>query len=241
MRQGRARQRRKRGEHLKSTNGKPAVSARERKSVPRVVLGESDVATRQGLRMALEGGGIAVAAEADSADAVVEAAHRSDVCLISVDLPGGGLRAAAAVVAEHPDTAVIVLTGAADDDELVDAVRVGAVGYLVTDMTPTGLPSAVRAVMRGELAIPRSLTPVLADRLRERLGRRQVALRGRPGVELTTREWEVLDLMCDGLSTREIAGRLLISEITVRRHISAVLKKLRVESRRDAVKLLETA
>jgi DNA-binding NarL/FixJ family response regulator len=95
--------------------------------------------------------------------------------------------------------------------------------------------------MRGEFAIPRSLTPVLADRLRERLGRRQVALRGRPGVELTTREWEVLDLMCDRLSTRAIAGRLLISEITVRRHISAVLKKLRVGSRRDAVKLLETA
>jgi len=241
MRQGRARERRRRGEHLNATDGKSAVSTRQRKSAPRVVLGESDVATRQGLRMALEAGGIAVAAEAESADAVVEEVPGSDVCLISVDLPGGGLRAAAAIVAEHPDTAVIVLTSAADEEELVDAVRVGAVGYLVTDMTPAGLPEAVRAVMRGELAIPRALTPVLADRLRERLGRRQVALRGRPGVELTTREWEVLDLMCDGLSTREIAGRLLISEITVRRHISAVLKKLRVGSRRDAVKLLETA
>jgi two-component system, NarL family, nitrate/nitrite response regulator NarL len=239
MRQVRARERRKRGEHLKSANGdQPAP---ERKSAPRVVLGESDAATRQGLRMALEEGGIEVAAETDSADALVEAAHHCDVCLISVDLPGGGMRAAAAVVAEHPDTAVIVLTSAADEEELVDAIRVGASGYLVTDIAPAGLPSAVRAVMRGELAIPRSLTPVLADRLRERLGRRQVALRGRPGVELTTREWEVLDLMCDGLTTREIAGRLLISEITVRRHISAVLKKLRVGSRSDAVKLLETA
>src|ERR1051325_3919689 len=216
MRQVRAGARRRRCEHLTSNDGKPAVSTRQRTDAPRVVLGESDVATRQGLRMALEGGGISVAAEADSADEVVEAAHRCDVCLISVGLPGGGLRAAAAVVAEHPDTAVIILSSAAEENELVDAVRVGAVGYLVTDMTPAGLPEAVRAVMRGELAIPRALTPVLADRLRERLGRRQVALRGRPGVELTTREWEVLDLMCDGLSTREIAGRLLISEITVR-------------------------
>jgi two-component system NarL family response regulator len=99
----------------------------------------------------------------------------------------------------------------------------------------------VHAVLRGEIAIPRALVTVLAERLRDRLGRRQLALRDRPGVELTTREWEVLDLMCDGLTTREIAKRLLISEITVRRHISAVLKKLRVPSRRDAVKLLETA
>lgn len=224
---------------MNSANGNQP--APERTSPPRVVLGESDAATRQGLRMALEEDGITVAAETHSADALVEAAHHCEVCLVSVDLPGGGLRAAAAVVADHPDTAVIVLTRAADEEELVDAIRVGASGYLVTDMAPTGLPSAVRAVMRGELAIPRALTPVLADRLRDRLGRRHVALRGRPGVELTTREWEVLDLMCDGLTTREIAGRLLISEITVRRHISAVLKKLRVGSRSDAVKLLETA
>ena len=216
-------------------------AAKPEPKAPRVVLAESDVATRQGLRMALESGGIQVAAEVDSADALVAAARRSDVCLIRVDLPGGGIRAAAAVVAEHPETAVIVLTSSANEDELIDAVRVGAAGYLVTNMAPAGLPEAVRAVMRGELAIPRTLTAVLADRLRERLGRRQVALRGRPGVELTSREWEVLELMCDGHSTREIASRLLISEITVRRHISAVLKKLQVTTRRDAVKLLETA
>jgi DNA-binding NarL/FixJ family response regulator len=102
-------------------------------------------------------------------------------------------------------------------------VRVGAVGYIVTDIAPTRLPEAINAVLRGEVAIPR-LVSVLADRLRERLGRRHLALRDRPGVELTTREWEVLDLMCDGHSTRAIAGRLLISEITVRRHISAVCR-----------------
>ena len=177
----------------------------------------------------------------DSADAVVDEVAGADVCLISVDLPGGGIRAAAAIVAEHPDTAVIMLTGAAEDDELVDAVRVGAVGYIVTDVASTRLPEAINAVLRGEVAIPRLLVGVLADRLRERLGRRQLALRDRPGVELTTREWEVLDFMCDGLSTREIAGRLLISEITVRRHISAVMKKLHVASRGEAVKLLASA
>ena len=206
-----------------------------------VVLAETDVATRLGMRMALESAEITVAAELETADAVVDAAAEADVCLISVDLPGGGIRAAAAVAAEHPGTAVIMLASTPDGDELVDAVRVGAVGYLVKDIAPTRLPKAIRAVLRGELAIPRLLVGVLADRLRERLGRRHLALRNRPGVDLTTREWEVLDLMCDGLSTRETAARLVISEITVRRHITGVLKKLQVASRGDALKLLASA
>jgi DNA-binding NarL/FixJ family response regulator len=227
---------------LNSVNGKRKVAASPaRNGRTSVVLAESDVPTRLGIRMALESAGFRVAAEVDSADAVVDEVAGAEVCLISVDLPGGGIRAAAAIVAEHPDTAVIMLTGAAEDDELVDAVRVGAVGYIVTNVASTRLPEAINAVLRGEVAIPRLLVSVLADRLRERLGRRQLALRDRPGVELTTREWEVLDFMCDGLSTREIAGRLLISEITVRRHISAVMKKLHVASRREAVKLLASA
>ncbi|MFY9578341.1 MAG: response regulator transcription factor [Gaiellaceae bacterium] len=227
---------------MNSVNGKRKVAASQaRNGRPSVVLAETDVATRLGIRMALEGAGIRVAAEVDSANAVVDVVAGADACLISVNLPGGGIQAAAAVIAEHPDTAVIMLTGAAEGDELVDAVRVGAVGYIVTDVAPTHLPEAINAVLRGEVAIPRLLVSVLADRLRERLGRRELALRDRPGVELTTREWEVLDFMCDGLSTREIAGRLLISEITVRRHISAAMKKLHVGSRGEAVKLLASA
>ena len=227
---------------LNPVNGKPKIAASQaRNGRPSVVLAESDVATRLGIRMALESAGIRVAAEVDSANTIVDAVAGADVCLIGVDLPGGGIKAAAAIVAEHPDTAVIMLTGAAEGNELLDAVRVGAVGYIVTDVAPTRLPEAINAVLRGEMAIPRVLVSVLAERLRERFGRRHLALRDRPGVELTTREWEVLDFMCDGLSTREIAGRLLISEITVRRHISAVMKKLHVASRGEAVKLLASA
>src|SRR5947208_13864221 len=98
---------------LNSVNG-------ERKGIghPSVVLAESDVAMRQGIRLALESAGIAVAAEVESADALVDVAAEADVCLISMELPGGGIRAAAAIVAEHPGTAVIMLTGAADDQAL---------------------------------------------------------------------------------------------------------------------------
>ena len=227
---------------VSAVHGKRKVAAaRPKLSRPRAVIAENDIAVREGIRLALENDGIRVAGAVGSADDVVDIASGADVCLISVDLLGGGIRAAAAIVAEHPGTSVIMLTRVADHDELLEAVRVGAVGYIVTDISHTRFPAAVRAVLRNEFAIPRLLVGVLAERLRERLGRRQLALRGRPGVELTSREWEVLDLMCEGRSTREIAGALLISEITVRRHISAVLKKLHVASRGDALKLLESA
>jgi DNA-binding NarL/FixJ family response regulator len=96
-------------------------------------------------------------------------------------------------------------------------------------------------VAKGESAIPRSLVRALIDDYRDRPARRLVEARGGRGVDLTAREWEVLSLMRDDLSTREIADRLRISEVTVRRHISTVVKKLRVESRADALKLLQTA
>jgi DNA-binding NarL/FixJ family response regulator len=106
---------------------------------------------------------------------------------------------------------------------------------------PAGLTSAVRAVLKGEPAIPRALVGVLMERLRARSTRRHLSLPQRRGVDLTSREWEVLELMKAGASTREIAERLLISEITVRRHIGSVLKKLHVSSRREALRLLESA
>ena len=114
-------------------------------------------------------------------------------------------------------------------------------GYLPTTISPKRLPAVVRAVLLGELAIPRVLIPLLIDRLRERNARRHLMLPQRRGIDLTSREWEVLDLMREGLSTREIAARLLISEVTVRRHIGSVLKKLQVPSRGEALKLLQSA
>src|SRR5713226_2963766 len=139
-----------------------AHEGRERGALARngrasVVLAESDVATRQGIRLALENDGIRVAAEVASADAVVEVAAGADVCLISIDLAGGGIRAATAIVAEHPGTSVIMLTRVADDDELVEAIRVGAAGYIVTDSARTRFREVIHAVLRGEVAIPRLL------------------------------------------------------------------------------------
>jgi DNA-binding NarL/FixJ family response regulator len=103
------------------------------------------------------------------------------------------------------------------------------------------LPAVIRAVLLGEPAIPRPLVAVLINRLRGGEGRRHLQIPDGRGIDLTTREWEVLDGMKEGLSTREIAAKLLIAETTVRRHIGAVLKKLQVHSRREALELLRSA
>jgi DNA-binding NarL/FixJ family response regulator len=210
---------------------------------PRVVIAEGDAATRSGIRGVLEAAGMKICAEATSADAALAVIedHRPDIALVSADLEGGGIRTVAKISGRVPNAAVIVLATVVDGDGLVDAVRVGAAGYVAKSIKPASLVAAVRAVLKGEPAIPRALVGILMDRLRARATHRHLSLPQRRGVDLTSREWEVLELMKTGASTREIAERLLISEITVRRHIGSVLKKLQVSSRREALRLLESA
>src|SRR5205823_224953 len=117
-------------------------------------------------------------------------------------------------------------------------VQAGAIGYLSDDTDPDRLPYVVRGVMRGEAAIPRVLVSSLVDELRERRRRRAVLLKSRESVELTTREWEVLEELRRRASTKEIAETLSISEVTVRRHIGTLLHKLGVSDRKAAIALV---
>jgi DNA-binding NarL/FixJ family response regulator len=107
------------------------------------------------------------------------------------------------------------------------------------DIDPARLPLALMGVLDGEAALPRRLVSLLIEEFRERKRRRRIPLVGRRSVELTDREWEVLELMREGASTEEIAARLFISPVTVRTHVSAILRKLHVPSREAAVELLE--
>jgi len=210
---------------------------------PQVVIGANDSATLAGMRMALEVDGVGVCAEVHSLQELVEAVerHQPDVCLVDVDLSGGGIRAAAEVAARTPSVAVVLMADDSGDDMFLDAIRVGATGYVPRRITPSRLPSVIRAVLDGEPAIPRAMVTLLINQYRARPARRPLAVSQGHAVDLTSREWQVLDFMREGLSTREIADRLLISEVTVRRHIGSVLKKLRVSSRADALRLLESA
>jgi DNA-binding NarL/FixJ family response regulator len=205
----------------------------------RVLIADDHPMTRVGVRLALERGGFEVCAEAGDALGAVEAAERErpDICLLDIQMPGSGIWAAQEIATHVPETAIVMLTVSRSDSDLFDALRAGASGYLLKDTDPERLPFALRGVLEGEAALPRHLVALVIDEFRER-GRRRPLLKRR-GVVLTDREWEVLELMSQGHSTFEIADRLFIEPVTVRTHVSAILKKLQVSSRKEALQLLE--
>lgn len=207
-----------------------------------MLVATREPATRAGIRVAADADGIDVVGEVASVPDLVEAVGRArpDICLIDVDLPGGGIQGAAKVLGLAPGVAVVMLADEADERQFLDALHAGAVGYILKNISPARLPEVLRAVVAGEPAVPRSLVVSLIDGYRDRLARRSAAGPHR-NAGLTSREWEVFDFMSDGLTTREIAARLLISEVTVRRHIGSALKKLDVQSREEALKLLQSA
>src|SRR6476659_9256550 len=210
---------------------------------PRVLVAGHDSATINGIRMALEDEGIVLCGRVATCAELVDAVGRlePDVCLVDVDIPGGGLVAAAEMRAWRSSVAVVMLASDLNEEDFLKAMAVGAIGYLPKSISAKRLPAVIRAVLLGEPAIPRPLVAVLMNRLRGDDAKRHLVVPDGRGVDLTSREWEVLDCMREGLSTREIAAKLLIADVTVRRHIGAVLKKLQVQSRREALELLRSA
>ena len=206
----------------------------------RVVIADDHVPTRAGVRLALEGHGFEVCAEESSGPAAVAAAVREqpDVCLLDVHMPGGGIVAAAEIAERLPETAVVMLTVSRDDADLFEALKAGARGYLLKDIDPDRLGPELEAVLRGEAALPAKLVARLVDEFRVRSRRSTFGLVRRSSADLTSREWEVLDLLADGRSSAEIAAALFVSKTTVRRHVGSILKKLRVKTREEAVRAL---
>ena len=214
-------------------------AASKRNGRTRVLIATDQVATRTGVRLALEKDAFCI--EADTARAALDAAVRDhpDVCLIDVDMGGGdrGIEAAAAINERLPQAAIVMLAHHADVREFFDSLRAGASGYLSDEIDPARLPFVVRGVLAGEAAVPRMFVGRLIEELRVRDRRRSVVVDSRQ-IELTRREWEVLELMRRGLSTHEMAAELRISGVTVRRHISMLMAKLGVSDRKSALALL---
>jgi two-component system nitrate/nitrite response regulator NarL len=199
----------------------------------RVLVADSSSLTRSGLRLALESAGCFVCAEAADVAGAVEAAlrERPDVCLLDAGLPYSGITAATAIAASLPDTSVVMFGQPPNDADLFAALDAGASGYLSRDIDPDGLVIALRRVRAGEAALSRTLVARLIEELRRR---RLSRLRG-----LTYREFQVLELMYQGLKTAEIAERLFLARVTVRTHIASILRKLGVSDRQAAIRLLD--
>lgn len=178
-------------------------------------------------------------ADVPSAPTAVAAAleHRPDVCLLDLNMPGSGLLAAAEITQSLPGTAVVMLTASRDDEDLFAALRAGASGYLPKDMDPDRIAASLRGVLAGEAALPRWLVLKVVDQFRVEPKRVFSRKPKQAASQLTPREAEVLALMSDGLSTEDIAARLFVAQVTVRTHISTILKKLQVPDRAAAVRL----
>jgi DNA-binding NarL/FixJ family response regulator len=204
-----------------------------------VVIAHESATVRVGARRAVESDEIQVVAEAADAETAVAVTlqHRPDVCLVSTRLGGGGVAATAEISSALPDTKIVMLSNSADD--LFDALRAGAVGYLLSTTPAVRLPHAIRGVAEGQAALPRELTAQLIREFRESGGRRRVHLwSSGETVVLTAREYEVLEHLKRGDETGEVARVLGISEVTVRRHISSIERKLGVADRTGALNAL---
>jgi DNA-binding NarL/FixJ family response regulator len=202
-----------------------------------VLIAAERLPTRVGLRLALEPE--ARCTEAADAESAVDAAvrDRPDVCLLGLDPSAEGLQVVNEIVSKVPSAAVILLTSRLDEEEFMAAVRAGASGYLANSLDPERLPHVVRGALRGEPAVPRRFVSRLLEELRTRERRRSVVLAG-SRVALTAREWEVVDLLLDAASTSDIAGKLGVAPVTVRRHLGSVERKLGVSTRAEVVALL---
>lgn len=201
----------------------------------RVLIADDHEPTRDDLRRALKHDErFEVCASAANAAEAVQAAvrERPDVCLLDVRMPGSGLAAAWEIVARLPQAKIVMLTVSDEDADLFAALRVGAHGYLLKTMNLKRLPDTLIGVCRGEAAMQRAVVARVLERFHGRDPRwRHPAFGESSEARLTSREWEVLELLAQGRSTAEIAQRLVISSSAARVHIASIVRKLRVTNR----------
>jgi two-component system nitrate/nitrite response regulator NarL len=179
-----------------------------------------------------------VCAEASNTVRAVQQAlaTKPDICLLEVSLPGGGLAAAWEIAARQPTTKIVMLTVSEAETDFVGALRAGAVGYLDKDIELRCLARALRDAAEGTPAIPRALVGRLVTEFRSKDPRfRTTDLAGYQEQRLTSREWDVLAALAEGLSTRAIAQRLQLTPGAVRAYVSHLVHKLGLASRDEAV------
>jgi DNA-binding NarL/FixJ family response regulator len=203
----------------------------------RLIVADPDPLARRVIRDSLRTSeGFVVAAEAkDGIEAVELATHyKPELVLTEVTLPCiDGIEACRRIVAKAPQVRVVMFSVGQDRDVEMRALRAGAAGFLYKDASIESVRRSLRAVARGQAAISRHLTMRLIEMVR-RTSENGIGLRPVKSV-LTSREWEVLDLMCTGATTREIADALFLSEDTVYSHSKSILRKLGVHSRAEAI------
>ena len=198
----------------------------------RILIVDDHAIVREGQRALIDTEpGMQVLGEAKNGDEAVKMAHtlQPDVILMDLQMPRkDGIEAIDEIKAENPNARILVLTSFSEDEKVFTAIKAGAMGYLMKDSLPGEILTAIREVHQGEI----SMKPSIAEKLMRELQRSSEL----PPTEepLTEREGEVLKLVAQGLPNLEIAERLVVSERTVRTHVTNILSKLHLANRTQA-------
>jgi DNA-binding NarL/FixJ family response regulator len=201
----------------------------------RAIVADDDPLARATIKDALRRADIVVVADAHTGREAFELCmhYRPDVVLMDVVMPElDGIAATRQIVEALPEQAVIILTSADEEALGIVGLRAGAVGFLTKEVDIEALPRALQGARAGEAVMSRKLGKQVVDQLRrmpETAGMRPVKS------PLTAREWEVIDLLCEGKTTDQIAEALVLSSETVRSHVKHILRKLNARSREEAV------
>jgi DNA-binding NarL/FixJ family response regulator len=204
----------------------------------RVIVADDHALFRRGLEMVLESEpDIEVVAEANDGNEVVSLAeqHMPDLVLMDVRMPGrNGIEAAQAIKDAVPHTKILMLTISDEEEDLYDAIKAGANGYLLKEISIEEVADAIRSVHAGQSLISPSMASKLLSEFAA-MARKDEEKQQMPAPRLTEREMEVLTLVAQGLNNRDIAKQLYISENTVKNHVRNILEKLHLHSRMEAV------
>jgi DNA-binding NarL/FixJ family response regulator len=200
----------------------------------RVMLVDDHAVVREGLRSYLElEESLDIVGEASNGREAVRRAHelRPDVILMDLVMPEmDGIAATKAIREQHPNTKVIVLTSFVEEEKVIPAIQAGAAGYLLKNVSAPELVRAIQAAVGGQA----QLDPLVARKLMERVTAPPRDPEAALADLLTDREREVLKLIASGYSNKEIARELVVSERTVKGHVSNILNKLGVQDRTQA-------
>jgi two-component system, NarL family, nitrate/nitrite response regulator NarL len=173
-----------------------------------------------------------VAEGATAADALKVAEElRPDVMLLDISLPGGGLEAAAGIARAFPSVRAVMLTASESELDVASALQVGARGYILKGSSGAEVVETVRAIFNGESYV----APSLAARLLIQMGKRAEVAANKPTSDLTGREEEILSLVSRGMTNKEIANRLHLTERTVKHHMTSIMRKSKVRNRVEAM------
>jgi NarL family two-component system response regulator LiaR len=199
-----------------------------------ILICDDQAIVRKGIRALLATEpNIKVVGEAENGQEAISQVEelRPDVILMDLVMPElDGIEAIRQITARRPKARILVLTSFATDDKVFPAIKAGALGYLLKDSSPEDLVQAIQHVHRGEP----SLHPTIARKVLQELSRPEETVKPPTSEPLSEREVEVLRLVARGLSNQQIANQLLISEATVRTHVSNILSKLHLASRIQA-------